>query len=343
MKTISILLVALLLLLSVPRTVSAAMVGDTKDAVLAELGQPDGYLGTATREVFTYERGHVELADGIVISAELISEEEAVRRRLKREAEEAARLERERERRERLRTEGTDIRLRRLADSDFMTASAAQRLAFWQQFRKHYPMVQLGDEYGAALRERELELAAENAAIAAERRIRNLEMRVAQAEADAAYASYYEQPTRVSSPVYYGSTAYRGSGGVVYAGSSGCTQSRRGRCRSSCRCKPKVTPLPSSAGYAFQRSRSKVATRSAGYAFQRPRNTVGVNVWTGKPVYEKSVCTPRVQQPRAMHSRRVGSPTPDFVASRPWITSGSTTVVRPASRGGLSVNARFSF
>ena len=240
---------AAILILCMVSTAHAVMIGDTRETVLSELGTPDSYIGTSNREMMTYERGEVVLVDGAVASLALMSEEEALRRRLLREQEAAERAERERARRERLAAEGTEIRLRKLADTDFMMSSAAVRLAFWKQFRSQYPMVEVGEEYGAALRERQLELAAENAGVAAERRLRELEMRVAQAEADAAYA---------------GGTTFVSAGHPVYIGGTSCRRARRpstawpcshGKrvCNASCGSRSGITRFSSSAGYGFQR------------------------------------------------------------------------------------------
>lgn len=323
MKATSIVLLTSLLMLSA-MPVRAVMLGDSRELVLAELGSPGGYVGMQGREVLMYERGEVILEEGVVTSAELISEEEAVARRLRREAEEAERLERERVRRERLALEGEGIRLRKMADADFMNGSAVKRLAFWQQFRRTYPMVELGDEYGAALRERELELAAENAAAASQARIRALEARVAQAEAEAYYGG---GPTYVSaaSPVVYGGSYVRRSRRPVYVGGrvGGCGLGHK-YCRPSCGTRAKVTHVDSSAGYAFQRFR-KSSSR-------------GVKVRAGLSSCDTG---PRVTPFRSTAGYATQRALP--IASRPWRASGGSVVHRPISRGGLSASACISF
>jgi hypothetical protein len=324
MKAFATLLI-LVLLLGLALSAPAIGIGDSRAVVLAALGEPPGYVGTPSREILMYERGEVVLEGGTVISAALISEEEARARRLQREAEEAARLERERIRRAQLAEEGTEIRLRKLADTEFMNASATQRVAFWRQFKKVYPMVELGDEYAAALRERELELAAENAAYASQTRIRDLERRVAQAEADAARGYYRDDPVYVGSavPVVYGGRYVSRVRRPIYVGGgAGCGHTH---CKTVCLRgkRPKVTPYDSTAGYAFQRAKpsGKVRVRAglssscgSGAGIKPLNSTVGYGFQRALPV-----------------------------ASRPWRASSGSVIHRPVSRGGISAKACISF
>ena len=55
--------------------------GAARAQVEAELGNPRGRIVMGDREVWYYDRGTVELLEGRVIRAEIVSAEEAVRRR----------------------------------------------------------------------------------------------------------------------------------------------------------------------------------------------------------------------------------------------------------------------
>jgi len=63
--------------------------GDSRQAVVDELGKPLGFIGRGDEEYLYYERGTVQLKDGKVLTAELISPEQA---REQREAAERARV-----------------------------------------------------------------------------------------------------------------------------------------------------------------------------------------------------------------------------------------------------------
>ena len=84
-----------------------------------------------------------------------------------------------------------------------MNAAAAERLAFWQRFRAQYPGVAIGEEYAAALRERELELSARSVAQSSDAYVRELEARVARAEAQANQpADYYGAASQFTPELY---------------------------------------------------------------------------------------------------------------------------------------------
>lgn len=55
--------------------------GDTRASVIDILGEPDGLIGGGDYEMLKYDRGTIELANGQVTSAELISEQEAAKRK----------------------------------------------------------------------------------------------------------------------------------------------------------------------------------------------------------------------------------------------------------------------
>lgn len=190
-RIVSILpgLVASILIATVGN-VDAVTVGDSRAAVTQELGEPEGRMKFGAMEVLTYERGEVELEDGVVIREGIISAEEAETRRIRREAEEA-------ERRERLIAEGTALKEQRLADPGFHTSTATHRVAFWESFRKKYPDVPVDKvSYDAARKEFELEQAAEKAKVQEARRIADMERKLQEAEARAREAEQEASQSR---------------------------------------------------------------------------------------------------------------------------------------------------
>ena len=132
-----------LLLFFMPLALGAAEIrpGDNLEQVRVTLGTPRGQAESGGRLLLYYERGEVELQDGVVTRVALLSrdahEAESARR-----AAEAQRLrEADEIRRARLRTEGEALKARQLADPDFRRASPARQVAFWEDFVRRYPDV----------------------------------------------------------------------------------------------------------------------------------------------------------------------------------------------------------
>jgi len=184
----------------------AVEVGDTMDAVVSELGTPQGTWRTHDLTTLSYPRGQVALRDGRVVSANLLSIE-AFEARKERDA--IRRTEREIAQREATAKrieEGTLIRDNALVDARFQALPGAQRAQWWRQFMENYPEVPIGAEYHTAVSEwrnteREALARAEE-----QRRLRELEQRVASAEARASAA---ERRSRYSvSPIVYWPAAY---------------------------------------------------------------------------------------------------------------------------------------
>lgn len=181
-------------------------VGATYSDVMAALGEPKGSIDSGGYQLLYYERGKVELRSNVVVKIDLISEDEAVKRRLLRERQEAeALVAAEKARAQRI-ADGTQIRQTKLADASFRAMSAPERLAFWQRFKQLYPEVPLGDEYALALSETEREYArqrTENERLDSlarlEQRVANAERRAADAEEQARNRSTYYYP-----PLIYG-------------------------------------------------------------------------------------------------------------------------------------------
>ncbi len=181
-------------------------VGDSRDLVREHLGEPRGRLEYDDTEILFYERGRVELVRGVVAEVRLISAEAFERDRAARE-EEAARQRAAREKRMAERyVEGVRVREGKLADTAFMNAPASQRVAYWQEFKRRYPNVEVGEAYLMALAEQEEVLAARAEAVRREQRIADLEVRVAQAEERARRAE--EEAVRNRPGVQYWGVGY---------------------------------------------------------------------------------------------------------------------------------------
>jgi hypothetical protein len=247
-------------------------VGDTADEVVSELGPPDRLIQINNSQTMYFERGIVEIADDLVISADLISEAALVKR-LEREAvERAIREEELRIQRERRMQEGAEALELKLEDSNFISASAAKRLAYWREFRRKYPEIAMPEDYFVALREREFEL--REAGL--EQRVRDLEARAARAQAappEQYQVSYSSSPYYVSSPVVYSGYANRTCRGY---GARRSHYSHRGSRHGYHHDRgPRVVPYHSTAGYGFQRplghSRTSLTIKSPGHGLIKSR------------------------------------------------------------------------
>lgn len=179
--------------------------GDTYHEVRAALGEPRGQLQVGEWRKLIYDRGEVELADGVVIRVLLRSVTAQQEFEARRAAEaEIARVE-QAERQARLNDEGAALKARKLADPNFLAAPAGYQVAFWEDFARRYPGVPCVEELTIARwRLAEQEEAKRNRQEES-RRIAELEQRVRDAEARAAEAAAAARANR-----YYGYPAYFG-------------------------------------------------------------------------------------------------------------------------------------
>jgi len=178
MKQIVLMSVVMALYFPVPLAGAATVeVGDSIQDVKLALGEPKGEIVTSEWRAYLYERGTVEFKEGQVVAVDLITKEELAKRR----AEALARAERERraaeERRLQRKREGR-AELRRIRNDDaFAERSGAEQVAYWEEFRRKYPDVDIGDLYQQALEKYAEELQAEQ-----ERAEKEREMEIADAE-----------------------------------------------------------------------------------------------------------------------------------------------------------------
>ena len=181
-------------------------VGDSYQQVVAALGQPQGEIAAGDYRLLYYGRGKVELRGAKVSKIELVSEAQAEKNRQLRESQMADAQRTAEEARAKRIVDGTAARKTKLADTVFMASPASGRVAYWQNFKKLYPEVQLGDEYTVALRQLEQDFAAQRAEQARQQQISDLEQRVADAEDRAKNAE------RRSSAALYNDTPVYGYG-----------------------------------------------------------------------------------------------------------------------------------
>lgn len=164
--------------------------GDTVAEVVARLGRPRGAIERKNRISYTYDRGMVHFVDGRVVSAFLVTPEEAEQRRLAQErATEAARRQTELQR-ERLTAEGR-IELRKQQDDPaFNARPAAERVAYWENFQRRYPFTDVNSNLATARAAVGLETGRQTKDEESKTLLARLEaIRARRVELDAAFAS----------------------------------------------------------------------------------------------------------------------------------------------------------
>jgi hypothetical protein len=172
-------------------------VGDSREQVVAALGAPQGVMKLGGTEILTYERGTIELEQDRVTTFSLLTPEQLTDRR----AEAARQAEAARIASEQRRVEGTALRDQKVADAVFMASPAAERLAYWEWFRRTYPEVSVEGEYQSAKAQadevRRIEEARTRNVAELEARVDAAERRAREAEAEADdHPAYYV-------PAYY--------------------------------------------------------------------------------------------------------------------------------------------
>ena len=213
MKTNLTMLILGVAILAAPRGFSEAVEvkpGDSLDTVKGILGEPRGSIAAGDYLLLTYDRGRVELDQGVVTSADLMPVEHFQAMQAQdRLAREEARRNTE-ERRVRLYAEGKTLLEEKRLDPGFQQRPTSDQVAYWRNFRAQYPDVNVDLEYADALGRYQQELAAMERELARSRELRDLEARVAEAERKAAEAEdrsrrntgyYSSYPVYV--PVYY--------------------------------------------------------------------------------------------------------------------------------------------
>jgi hypothetical protein len=113
------------------------MIGDSLGQVRAVLGAPTGQLEASERHLLYYERGSVELRQGLVTRVDLRSATEQAQLEAR-----AQKIYAERDaQRARLWAEGIALRDRKQTDAAFLASPVAYQVAFWENFSRSYPGV----------------------------------------------------------------------------------------------------------------------------------------------------------------------------------------------------------
>ena len=133
-------------LLAAGQEIPAVNPGDPLKEVLERLGRPQGRISRGAVTTFYYDRGTVEFVDGKVSKAFLVTPEEARIQTEDREKTEMEQRQQAEARRKSLLEEGQRELARLRDDKEFAGRSAADRVAFWQDFIRRYPDVDAGGE-----------------------------------------------------------------------------------------------------------------------------------------------------------------------------------------------------
>jgi hypothetical protein len=178
-------LVLALLVVPVASPGAEIVPGQSREEVTAMLGAPSGTIVMGEREMLYYDRGSVELREGKVVASEIVSAEEARRRR---EAERAAHLAWQRAdaaRRARNKAEGEAEIQRLLNDAAFLLAEPEAQVAVWHDVMRRYPEAPAGAHLAQAVQRAE----ASRERRERDRRIAELESQVAEANRQAREAA----------------------------------------------------------------------------------------------------------------------------------------------------------
>ncbi len=189
--------------------------GDDIATVKEVLGKPTGSIKSENFHLLYYDRGKVEIRHDKVTMIDLMSEEELATK--KKTDKENVRL--AAEKRAQNTFEGEKLKQEKLSNHDFVTSSYSNQVRFWRAFKKKHPYVSISKEYEIALTGLEKEIKEEQAIVAAleekartEQRIKDLENRLAEAEArEQQQKVIYTAPTVYYYSPYTSHTGYRSS------------------------------------------------------------------------------------------------------------------------------------
>ena len=196
------LLIFLLPLLAMAAT-SEIELGQSVEKTMHILGNPIGTLQLGSKTILMYPQGDITFREGRVSEIDLLTDAEfAVKQ-------ERQRLEREEWliRQEKLAVErfkkGTELKAAKLQSNTFATLPAKQRVNYWRSFQSRYPEVDVAEQLASALKDRQIELAAEQT----QKRIAELEARIARAEQAAAKAQ--DENERLRNQISVQNNAYQ--------------------------------------------------------------------------------------------------------------------------------------
>ena len=162
--------------------------------------------------IFDYERGRVEIEDGVVSRTDLITEEQSEERQKLRDEARIRQLEYEKTLKVHRLQEGLALRSATLKDPNFHSTSASARVAFWRSFSDRFPDIPVEAEYQQALRqlldERAVSMTESQKSrdhsqrlIRLEQEVHEAKLRALEAEEQAAHARRHAAETRGAGPV----------------------------------------------------------------------------------------------------------------------------------------------
>lgn len=140
------IVIALLVVLLLPRVCVAdsspvAVKGDSFEQVIQKLGPPKGQVKGGARTTYYYDRGTVDFMTGRVTRAFLVTPEEAKEKIAAREKAEADMRKQAEAERIRVAAAGKAQREKMLGDKAFTNSPPGVQLAYWEDFQKQYPGV----------------------------------------------------------------------------------------------------------------------------------------------------------------------------------------------------------
>ena len=143
-------------------------VGQSRDEVIAVLGEPQGSGIMGDKEMLFYPRGSIGLMNGLVVESSIVSQDVLDRREPQSKQRQVEQQERNEERVQQRIAQGTREKARMLKDETFATLPAKQQAQSWRQFSRTYPEVAATRELREAeARAREEDLAAREATLTA--------------------------------------------------------------------------------------------------------------------------------------------------------------------------------
>lgn len=152
-------------------------IGASMADVSDTFGKPRGRFSSGNTVIFSYERGTVTFTGGKVTGVNMVSPEEAERKRLEKQRHAAERLAAEAAARQARMDEGAAERARTLADPTFTNRTAHAQIEYWRDFQIRFPEVPVAAEIAPladALANAEREKAAEQR-VSLDRQIAELE------------------------------------------------------------------------------------------------------------------------------------------------------------------------
>ncbi len=179
-------------------------VGDSREKVISELGDPEGVIKSTDYEMLSYERGKIQLMGGVVTSANIMTAEELISTKEnariiaeKKEEEQEAFIKLNHQR-------GLDLRERIVTSTVFPEFPGNRKVQILKNFSKNYPEIDITDLLLPALEEMEQEVAETEQ----QNKIVELEQRVDEAKLEALRARWRESAAREDNQDYLRSQFY---------------------------------------------------------------------------------------------------------------------------------------